>query len=328
MKIFTLQMKSINLLAVCLLTSIYSCADKEEDIYALENNISQDIEVSEMSKWLPNSRSVSGDLSDMPVLHFKDEKVYHQTVAKLSEMNAEERDAYFKGLGFEGAYMLWKQADDELEQIFENEDTLQLDRQINEYKIKYERLFSFNTMDEYDVTPYFSFTDEELSLVGNIKGYVVIGNELKTPLNEALDYDYEVEATISTRAAISIENKPKFVPFKKGSYSITNENYKSTMTIGRMSDSNSLAVIFNTKKVAVFWTKRANANYSVNLFFHSAKVKHSKKYKIDCPSGKEIFVLDLPVQDLGNPFDAEVFGFKCSVGKKNGNTFLGNIQVV
>ncbi|KAA3696174.1 DUF4848 domain-containing protein, partial [Bacteroides salyersiae] len=175
MEIFTLFKKPVNLLAVCLSLSLYSCVDNEEETYASNYSTSPDIEVSEMGKWLSGTRNASDADSNMPVLHFKNERVYHQTIGKLNEMSIEERNAYFKELGFDGAYTLWNQADEELDQIFDNADTLQLERLIGEYKIKYERLFSFNTIDKYDVTPYFSFTDNDLSLVGNIKGYVVIG---------------------------------------------------------------------------------------------------------------------------------------------------------
>lgn len=327
MKIFTLFKKNASLLAICLSLSICSCTNNEEEIDVPEHNIYQDIEVSIMGKWLPGTRNVFNADSDMPVLHFRNEQVYYQTIAKLNEMSVEERDAYFKELGFDGAYLLWKQADDELDQIFDNEDTLQLDRLVDEYKIKYERLFSFNTINKYDVTPYFLFTDNELSLVGNIKGYVVIGNELRTPQNNTPTYELS-ETPIATRAAIAGKNKSDFIGFKKAVLSIVNRNYKSTLTVGRLVDGNSLAVLFNTIKQAALYTKKVNIDYSVDIALHSAKIYRSGWTKIVCPYGKEIFVLDLTIDAIGNTFDADVDYFKCSVGPKTGRKLFKNIQVI
>lgn len=312
-------------MAICLSISIYSCVGNEEEIYISGHTISQGIEVSKMSKWLPRTRNASDAGTDMPVLHFRNEQVYLRTIAKLNEMSIEERNVYFKELGFDGAYMLWKQADEELDQIFDNEYTPRLEKLINEYKIKYECLFSFNTLDKYDVTPYFSFTDNDLSLVGNIKGYVVIGNELKAPRNNTPTYGI-AEMTVTTRVAISGKNKSGFIGFPRATLSITNDNYESTMTIGRMINGNSFAVLFNTKRKVALWKKRAKTEYSATLYFHSTKVYNSK-HSIVCPYGIEIFILDLGIETLGNTFDLEANNFKCSVGPKIGRRLFYNIQV-
>lgn len=325
MKILTLFRMTVKImLAAYFSMSTFSCTDCEEDICHTDN-ILQDVEVSEMSKWLSGTRNNSSVLHDMPVLHFKNQQIYYQTISKLNEMSADERNAYFKKIGFEGAYMLWKQADDELEQIFENVDTLQLEKLIGKYKIKYGHLFSFNLIDKFDVTPYLSFTDNELSLVGNIKGYVVIGEELKAPLNNTPNYDREV--TVPTRAAIARDNKTNFRAFEKANLIIKCNQYSSTMTIGRMINTNLLAVYFVTKKHAALWTKRTQASYSANLFLRSIKVNCSKN-KIVCPYGKEIFVLDLNVEDMGKTFDAEVIKFKCSLGQGVVSRKLYDIQVI
>lgn len=327
MKILTLFKKPVNLLAVCLSLSLYSCVDNEEETYASNYSTFPDIEVSEMGKWLSGTRNASDTDNEMPVLHFRNEQVYLQTIMKLNEMSIEERNAYFKELGFDGAYTLWNQADEELDQIFDNADTLHMEKLIGEYKIKYEHLFSFNTIDKYDVTPYFSFTDNDLSLVGNIKGYVVIGNELKTPQSNIPTYDI-IEAPIATRAPISGTNKSNFVGFKKASLTITNENYKSTMTIGRMVNGKSLAVLFNTKKKVALYMKRVKSDYTMSIALHSAKVYRIGWIKVVCPYGMEIFILDANIETIGNTFDADVDNFKCSVGPKIGRKLFHNIQVI
>lgn len=323
MKIITLFKKPVSLLAVCLSISLCSCVDNGEEIYASDHHLSQDVEVSEMGKWLSETRNASDTDIEMPVLHFRNEQVYLQTITKLNEMSVEERNAYFKELGFDGAYTLWNQADEELDQIFDNADTLQMEKLIGEYKIKYERLFSFNTNDIYDVTPYFSFTDNELSLVGNIKGYVVIGNDLKVPQNNMPTYGMD-ETAVATRGAISGKNRPDFVGFQKATISVKNENAISTMTIGRMA--NSFAVLFNTKKKVALWKKRVKTDYSATLYLHSTKVYKSKHYIVS-PYGMEIFILDLNIETIGNTFDADVDNFKCSIGTKIGRKLFHNIQV-
>lgn len=325
MKIITLFKKPVSLLAVCLSISLCSCVDNEEEINASDHHISRDIEVSEMGKWLPGTRNASDADFDMPVLHFRNEQVYFQTIAKLNEMSAEERETYFKELGFDGAYTLWNQADEELDQIFDNADILQMEKLIGEYKTKYERFFSFNPFDKYDATPYFSFTDNDLSLVGNIKGYVIIGNELKAPQNNTPTYDMD-ETVVAIRAAISGANRPNFVGFQKATVSVKNKNAISTMTLGRMTNGSSFAVLFNTKKEVALWKKKVKTDYSASLYFHSSKV-YKSKHTVVSPYGMEIFILDLDIETIGNTFDADVDNFKCSIGPKIGRKLFHNIQV-
>lgn len=229
-----------------------------------------------------------------------------------------------KKSGFDGAYTLWKQADEELDQIFDNEDTLQLEKLIIDYKIKYAHIFSFNSINTYDITPYFTFTDNDLSLVGNIKGYVVIGNVLKAPQNNSPLY--KVDAVAASTRASGAEGKSDFIGFKNASLTINNGNYRSTMIIGRMAKGNSLAVAFNTKKKAALYIKNATTNYSADLALHSAKVYRSRN-KIVCPYGNELFVMDLNVETIGNIFDADADNFKCSFGENVGRRLFNNIQV-
>ena len=111
-----------------------------------------------MDMWVKETRSVSEYLN-MPVLHFKDEQVYSETLRQLKNMTENERFTYFQQLGFEGAYILWEQADRELDKIFdmESDDSHLIQEMINTYKDKYSDIFSFNTVDLFDVTPYFPF---------------------------------------------------------------------------------------------------------------------------------------------------------------------------
>lgn len=313
------------IIAVCLSLGILSCSNEEENTSSSNNNSSPKVEVTKMSDWLPYSRNASDSSMDMPVLHFQNEQIYHQTIERLSNMTKEERDIYFEKLGFDGAYTLWNQADEELEQIFDTEDTLRIEKLINDYKVKYSNVFSFNTVDPYDVTPYLTFTDNEMSLVGNIKGYVVVGNTLKAPEVNTPTYDTD-EETVSTRALHPGPIQPGFKGFKDASLTIKNGKYRSTMTIGRIVNGNSFAVEFKTKKKVVFWKKSVAAGYSADLAMHSSKFNH--RNRVFCPYGKEVSILNLRIETVGNLFDANVDNFTSSRGKTVGRQAFKNIRVI
>lgn len=311
-------------LAVFLSLGFFSCNNDNEINLPINRNV-QCVEVSTMSVWLPTTRDIARSSFDMPVLHFKDELSYEQTIEKLNNMNKEERVTFFKDLGFEGAYTLWNHADEELEQIFENEDTLQLEELIKEYKAKYSSIFSFNTIDTYDVTPYFTFSDSELSLVGNIKGYVVVGNLLKSPQNNTPNYN--VEKAVNTCAiANSVPIKNGFKGFRDATLSVKNGKYDSTMTFGRMVNENSFAIEFRTVKKAVLWKKETDSGYSADLAMHSSKFFQRKK--VDCPYGKSISVLDIRIEEVGEVFDANVVKFISTRGNSIGRCAFQNIHVI
>lgn len=312
-------------MAVCLASGFASCSNEEEIVSQSNNNSFPEVEVSRMSVWLPGTRGGSDGLADMPVLRFSNEQVYNQTIERLNNMTKENRDTYFERLGFDGAYTLWNRADEELEQIFDMEDTLRIEKLINDYKAKYSSVFSFNTIDSYDVTPYFTFTDNELSLVGNIKGYVVIGNTLKAPEVNTPTYDVD-EETVSTRALHPGPIQPGFKGFRDASVTIKNGKYRSTMTIGRIINGNSFAVEFKTRKKVVFWKKNVAAGYSADLSMHSSKFNH--RNKVFCPYGKEISILNLRIKTVGNVFDAHVDNFTSSRGKTVGRQAFKNIKVI
>ncbi len=187
-----LQKKASMALFLCMSVGLFSCST-EEEFSPVNEKVIPALEVSKMSDWLPNTRSSFDESDDMPVLHFKDEQACNETIAKLNEMDKEERETYFKNIGFDGAYTIWNHADEELEQIFEIEDSIRFEKEISSYKEKYDNIFAFNTVDTYDATPYLTFTDDDLSLVGNIKGYVVIGNTLKMPENNTPTFDVDDE---------------------------------------------------------------------------------------------------------------------------------------
>ena len=173
--------------------------------------------------------------------------------------------------------------------------------------------------------PYFTFTDNDLSLLGNIKGYVVIGNSLRGPKYDYPTYDLD-EVVSATRAAEPTPIEPGFKGFKDASLTIKNGKYKSTMTIGRIVNGNSFAVEFKTKKKQLFWKKSVKAGYSAMLTMKSSKFNY--KNTVFCPYGKEVSILNLPIERVGNVFDAVVENFKSSRGDAKGNQSFHNIRVI
>lgn len=328
MKKKTFQQKHASvLLAACLSLGLFSCNNEMELSSQAGKNELPDVEVSRMELWQPETRSIQGVKPDMPVLRFKDEQAYVETLKKLDKMNEAEKTAYFTELGFEGAFMSWNRADEELETIFENEDPSQMEQSISKFKEKYADTFAFNPNDTYDVTPYFTFTDENLSLVGNVAGYVVIGNVLKKAENMNPTYDSDEPGNDTAGYAIvpgPIE--PGFKGFKNSSLTIKNGKYKSTMTIGRIVNGNSFAVKFITKKKVLFWKKKVKSGYSMELAMHSSKFNH--RNNVFCPYGKEIVILNLPIETVGNVFDADVDNFTSSRGNAKGKQSFKNINVI
>lgn len=191
-KLNLLQKKASMAFLLCTFVSLFSCSNEEEFCMVNEEETPA-VEVSKMSEWLSNTRGTIDESDDMPVLHFKDEQAYEETISELKKMDKEERETYFKNIGFDGAYTIWNHADEELDQIFDIEDSIQFEKEISNYKEKYGEILSFNTVDTYDATPYLTFTDDDLSLVGNIKGYVVIGDALKIPENDTPTFDEDIE---------------------------------------------------------------------------------------------------------------------------------------
>ena len=101
-----------------MIVSLLSCNSENEFIGSAQETI-PDVEVSTMDMWVKETGSASEYLN-MPVLHFRDE-AYSETLRQLKNMTENERFTYFQQLGFEGAYILWEQADRELDKIFDME---------------------------------------------------------------------------------------------------------------------------------------------------------------------------------------------------------------
>lgn len=314
---------SFSSIAMLLLATFgfYSCSN-EEELGSLGAGDAPKVEVSRMSAWGISSR---GAQEDTPVLHFKDEQAYSQTIANLKSMTDEERTAYFKEMGFDGAFILLRSADEEADKILDNDDENVIRSQVKDFKEKYAVSMSFNPEDPYDITPYLNFTDTDLSLVGNTDGYVVIGNRVRKAEKDYPTFDNrEVVSTLGLHPG-PIE--PGWKEFKNASLTIKKGKYKSTMTIGRIVNGNSLAVNFTTKKKVLFWNKSVNTNYTIgSLAFHSSKFNYSNR--VTCPRSA-VCILNLPIETVGMTFDADVKDFqsgKC--GDVKGNQNFKGVKVV
>lgn len=318
-----MKRSSLSGIAMLLLATFgfYSCSN-EEELGTLGGDDTPKVEVARMSAWGIHSRSAQ---DDAPVLRFKDEKAYNQTISDLKSMTDDERIAYFKEIGFDGAFILLHSADEEADRILDNDDENVIREQVKDFKEKYAVSMSFNPEDEYDITPYLNFTDKDLALVGNVDGYVVIGDHLQKPEKDYPTFDNrEIVSTLGLNPG-PIE--PGWKEFKNASLTIKSGKYKSTMTIGRIVNGNSFAVNFTTKKKVLFWNKSVNTDYTIgSLAFHSSKFNYSNK--VFCPRSA-VCILNLPIETVGMTFDADVKDFqsgKC--GGERGNQNFKGVKVV
>ena len=309
-------------MAVCCSFSMVSC-DKEESMNQF-SSYTPIVEVSTMSAWQGQTRSANE--ADMPVLRFRDQQAFDEVINNLKAMDKETALSYFRYLGFDGAYSLWHTADAELDAIFDMEDSVEICYAIENFKEKYSESFSFNPNDEFDVTPYLNFSDNQMALIGNIAGYVVIGETLV----EASSYTPNFESHVfteniqtATRAAV----QPGFKAFNTGSFSISQDKFTCTMTLGRIVNGNSFAVEFVTKKKVLFWKKKVEARCTMTLGMRSSIFSHTNN--VICPESATVVILGLPIETVGTQFDANITNFTCSkCPDVVGSVSFTNIQVI
>lgn len=320
MKKFRFQL--VAALAACCSLGMVSCDN--EEFTNVEFSEFPAVEVSTMGMWQSQTRA-KGD-ADMPVLRFQDQQTYDAVMTELGTMNEDAILDYFAKLGFDGAYSAWHKADKELDAIFDMEDSVEICYAIENFKEKYSESFSFNPNDEFDVTPYLNFSDNQMALIGNIAGYVVIGETLV----EASSYTPNFESHVfteniqtATRAAV----QPGFKAFNTGSFSISQDKFTCTMTLGRIVNGNSFAVEFVTKKKVLFWKKKVEARCTMTLGMRSSIFSHTNN--VICPESATVVILGLPIETVGTQFDANITNFTCSkCPDVVGSVSFTNIQVI
>lgn len=324
-----LKIQLVAAFAACCSLGMVSC-DKENSTNILDTN-SPVVEVSTMSAWQSQTRS-NGN-TDMPVLRFKDQQAYEDVINNLMNMDKESILGYFNELGFNGAYTLWHTADAELDAIFDMEDSVEICNAIESFKEKYAETFSFDPNDDFDVTPYLNFTDNQMALIGNIGGYVVIGETLveaesNLPTFKAHVYTSDVQMIeIPQTRVYTGPVEPGFKGFNDASLTISKDKFTCTMTLGRIVNGNSFAVQFTTKKKVLFWKKKVEATCSMVLAMKSSIF--SNKNTVPCPEPANITILNLPIEAVGMNYDADVTNFTCSKcsGVVGSKSFKG-IQVI
>lgn len=313
-----------------LVLGLFSCNNENDFLSNATEKQLPEVEVSNLSEWNNGTRNLNG-AQDEKVLRFRDLETYRKVLSKLENMNDEEKISYFRKIGFDGAFTLLQSANNEADLILDGDNSNDIEAKVKEYKKKYSSMFSFNPDDQYDLTPYLSFTDKELSITGSVNGYVVIGNSLRRSDNAYPTYDdYTVTLTNDvqlSRAGTPGPINPGWKGFKNASLTIKKGKYKSTMTIGRIINGHSLAISFQTKKKALLWKKSVNTNYSIeSLSFNSPQFNYSTKV-VGPRSG--ICILNLLPENVGKTFDSTVKNFqsgKC--GDVSGNQAFKNVIVM
>lgn len=153
----------IKILIFCALPLFFACNNDNELLSNDIQNEKNDVQV------------VDG------VLKFKNQAVYDSIVTKLSSMNLQERDLFYKEIGFEPITSLLTKADEELEQVVNVRTVEEFNVNYSEFKKKYENVFLFNDQDQEDLSPYTGFMSIHHELVTNAKGYFCIGNDKIVP---------------------------------------------------------------------------------------------------------------------------------------------------
>jgi len=339
-------MKKFLLSAVLTMTlACFSCSNNDEPAMA---NVTNDVNITvkKMGDYLnTHSRSLEDSvLAEMPVLQFKDKEDFDNTVKKLQAMTQEDREEYFKKYSYESACMFIDRVDSELDQVFEVDDSVMFVKCLDYFLEKYKDVISFDPEDKEDYTPYLSFTDSSMSLVGNALGYVVIDNELVGPADENPDYeesrydnyfniDFEnngTEIDLEQNSAISRAwqpIQPGFKAFKNAEIAIKKGKYRSTMNIGRIVNGNSFAVKCQTKKKVFFvFKKSVKTHYSCILTLKSTKFDLTGP--LNCPSGIDVVILNVPIERVGMTFNAIVKDFKSGKCTNPGSRTFNNLKVI
>ena len=304
-----------------LLTLFASCSNDMEVTSDFAN-----VKVATMGQFMPQTRGTQSILKDMPVLQFKDEASYQLTLNKLKSLSDSERAAYMKHLGFKSAEQTLSEADEELDALFDVDDEVTFKKGLLNFKHKYQSILAFDKSDTLDITPYLTFTDSTKNIIGNVMGYVVIGNRLVDPQKSTPDFSdaYTSVVKVKTRAVDMGPIEPGFRSFGGTSLSVKNGKYKSTMTLGRIVNGDSFAIEFITKKKQFLWKKKVKASYSLNLEMVSPIYHNSNA--VVCPKNA-VCILNLPLELVGNKFDAIVTDFKSSRGNATSSITFKNIQV-
>lgn len=245
---------------------VSSCQDEvlETSSSNIEKRQVPDIEVVDMGIYVSGTRTGES----MPVLKFKNEQVYEQTLTKVSDMTYEQRLVFFKSLNFEGAFTTLYKADMKLDKIFDIEDENKFLTAYADFKKEYDGVFVYNSENQYDLSPYYSFDDEKAELLGNINGAVIIGNNVRYADN------------VATRGFLGIGKPARygFIGFKGVELTVAQGKYYSIVEVGYSGPTGELNLFFRAFKKKRLWTRRHPATYNVDIEMRGGNTKLSGPY--------------------------------------------------
>lgn len=242
-------------------TTLLSCSQNEDSSTQSVNTPL--VEVVTIDNLPSITRSTSSlEECKTKALRFRDENSFDKTVKSLSEMNADEKKAFFSNLGFKGAYTIEKEADEELDKVFDIEDDKDFLKTYSDFKSKYGDLFAYNDTDKYDLSPYLKFTDNNLSIVGNIDGKVLIGDKLVQPNNHKPNYDDNVKIMAF---AVPGPINPCFRAFPATDCVIRSGKYRSDISLGFDANGGLFMVRCASQKKKRFWSRRHATDYRADL---------------------------------------------------------------
>ncbi len=87
-----------------------------------------------------------------------------------------------------------------LDKIFDIEDENEFLTAYADFKKEYDGVFVYNSENQYDLSPYYSFDDEKAELLGNINGAVIIGN----------NYGMQIMLNVATRGFLGIGKPARY----------------------------------------------------------------------------------------------------------------------
>lgn len=271
----------ISIITLFSISSLTSCNNETvEFIEQTETNSA--IRVVNLSDYMSACTRSSDSISDEQVLKFPDERSYNQTLDKIRKMSESEKSDYFQKIGFDGAYTILKRADNELETIFDMDDTdsVAVCNEVNNYLTKYNGILAFNDSDRYDVTPSLKFEGKDIELVGSINGYVVVGDSLYH------GDPFTMTSSTNPRGELTPSKMPYngyFIEYKN--VKVKNGKYSSFLRIGRKGQY--IAFKTETYRKILFWKKYdKRSGYDAKLTISSQNGQTARSYDIHCLMGE------------------------------------------
>ncbi len=243
---------------------LMSCSSEGTDYANTESEKS--VEVVELNNVSATRGSASSSELTNKVLKFRDEASYETIKKQLENMDETHRKEWFKSVGFDGAYTELSKAENELDSIFDIEDEKKFEESVSRFKNKYANEFVFNNSDTYDLSPYLPFSDDDLELVGNINGLVMIGNQIIKPSSNSPQYYDFLESNTNQSANVSLSAiEPTYEGYNVSSLMIKEGKYQSTVQIGVDRNSGLLMIRYASQKKKKLWKRRHECDYTVTV---------------------------------------------------------------